>query len=295
VAELDGTGTVVSQFVYGTRINVPDYMIQGGNTYRFITDQLGSPRFVIESGTATAIEHIDYDEFGNVLSDNNSGFQPFGFAGGLYDSDTGLVRFGARDYDPQTGHWITKDPIGFGGGEANLYGYAFNDPINFIDPAGKWAGVDELVGGLIGGAVNTGAYVLGQLIKYHGNIHCLDGGDLSVASGIGFVAGFFATDTFGASVALGASANTAQYAAIQAIHGRTITGTGLAANALTGALGGAAGSGMKAAESSTIDNIARGPSRYTSQINPIDKAIDAAPRGALAGYISNADPDCGCR
>jgi RHS repeat-associated protein len=71
-----------------------------------------------------------------VLLDTNPGFQPFGFAGGLYDRDTGLVRFGARDYDPETGRWTAKDPILFEGGDANLYGYVQNDPVNWRDPPG---------------------------------------------------------------------------------------------------------------------------------------------------------------
>jgi RHS repeat-associated protein len=79
---------------------------------------------------------MDYDEFGNVLSDTAPGFQPFGFAGGLYDQQTGLVRFGARDYDAVTGRWTAKDPIRFGSGDTNLYGYTENDPINFIDTDG---------------------------------------------------------------------------------------------------------------------------------------------------------------
>ena len=58
-----------------------------------------------------------------------SPFQPFGFAGGIYDTDTKLVRFGARDYDPRVGRWTTKDPIRFAAG-VNLYGYALNDPVN---------------------------------------------------------------------------------------------------------------------------------------------------------------------
>ncbi|MEN8147447.1 MAG: RHS repeat-associated core domain-containing protein, partial [Campylobacterota bacterium] len=61
---------------------------------------------------------------------------PFGFAGGLYDPDTGLTRFGYRDYDAYTGKWTAKDPIGFDGGDSNLYGYVLGDPVNFLDPLG---------------------------------------------------------------------------------------------------------------------------------------------------------------
>jgi RHS repeat-associated protein len=80
-------------------------------------------------------QRIDYDEFGNVLRDTRPGFQPFGFQGGLYDRDTGLVRFGARDYDPTIGRWLTKDPLGFEAG-LNFYAFCGNDPVNRIDPFG---------------------------------------------------------------------------------------------------------------------------------------------------------------
>ena len=136
VAELDGSGNVVEQFVYGTRPNVPDYIIKGGVEYRVISDQIGSPVLIVNATTGAIAEQISYDAWGNVTSDSNPGFQPFGFAGGLYDTDTGLVHFGARDYDPQTGRWISKDPVLFNAGETSLYGYAANDPINFIDPTG---------------------------------------------------------------------------------------------------------------------------------------------------------------
>jgi RHS repeat-associated protein len=46
------------------------------------------------------------------------------------------VRFGARDYDPISGRWTAKDPIRFGGGQANLYSYVRQDPVNLIDPSG---------------------------------------------------------------------------------------------------------------------------------------------------------------
>ena len=150
VAELDGTGGVVSRFVYGTRGNAPDYLIKGGITYQIVSDHLGSPRLVINTSTGTVVQRIDYDEFGNITADTNPGFQPFGFAGGLYDQHTGLTRFGARDYDAQTGRWAAKDPIRFGGSglDANLYGYVEGDPINWIDPIGlikiKGAGKDPI-------------------------------------------------------------------------------------------------------------------------------------------------------
>ncbi|MCI0544360.1 MAG: RHS repeat protein, partial [Actinobacteria bacterium] len=139
VAELDGVGAVVSRFVYGTTGHVPDYMVRGGVTYRLISDHLGSVRLVVNAGDGTVAQRLDYDAFGRVLTDTNPGFQPFAFAGGLYEYQTGLVRFGARDYDPETGRWTAKDPIGFAGGDANLYGYVVADPINAMDPSGLWS------------------------------------------------------------------------------------------------------------------------------------------------------------
>ncbi|HSE99073.1 MAG TPA: RHS repeat-associated core domain-containing protein, partial [Blastocatellia bacterium] len=137
VAELDGSNQIVSLFIYGSQDHVPDYMIKGGVTYRIISDHLGSPRLVINVATGAVAQRIDYDEFGNVVMDTSPGFQPFGFAGGLYDRDTGLVRFGARDYDPETGRWTARDPILFAGGQANLYAYASNDPVNILDTDGQ--------------------------------------------------------------------------------------------------------------------------------------------------------------
>lgn len=136
VAQLDASNNVVSRFVYTHRSNVPAYMQRAGNTYRIITDRFGSVRLVVNEADGTIAQRIDYDAFGIVLNDTNPGFQPFGFAGGLYDSDTGLVRFGVRDYDSATGRWTSKDPILFAGGDTNLYRYSNGDPLNYRDPQG---------------------------------------------------------------------------------------------------------------------------------------------------------------
>ncbi len=136
-AQVDSVGSVVARFVYASRDNVPDYMVKNGVTYRLVADELGSVRLVVNGATGAIAQRIDYDEFGRpTLVVGSWDVQPFGFAGGLYDADTGLVRFGARDYDPTTARWTTKDPIGFAGGNTNLYGYAFNDPVNGLDPSG---------------------------------------------------------------------------------------------------------------------------------------------------------------
>jgi RHS repeat-associated protein len=115
---------------------VPDYVVKGGTTYRIVSDHLGSPRLVVNTTDDSVAQRLDYDEFGKVTQDTNPGFQPFGFAGGLYDRDTGLTRFGARDYDAQTARWTAKDIVRFRGRDSNLFGYAFSDPVNGFDPFG---------------------------------------------------------------------------------------------------------------------------------------------------------------
>jgi RHS repeat-associated protein len=136
VAELDGGGNMVAHFVYATRINVPDYMIKSGTTYRIVTDHLGSPRLVVETMSGNIVQRMDYDEFGTITVDTNPGFQPFGFSGGVYDSDTHLLHFDRRDYDSSIGRWLGKDPILFRGNDPNLYQYVLGEPINKTDPTG---------------------------------------------------------------------------------------------------------------------------------------------------------------
>jgi len=137
-AELDGSGSVVAQYIYGDKPNVPELILQDSKTYRVITDHLGSPVMVVNIEDATdVLFEARYDAWGNrtvLIGDEDA--VPFGFAGGMVDADTGLVRFGARDYDPAIGRWASKDPIRFEGGQTNIYAYVGNDPVNFTDLMG---------------------------------------------------------------------------------------------------------------------------------------------------------------
>jgi RHS repeat-associated protein len=153
-AEVDATGAVVTRYVYAMHAWVPSYMIRGGQTYAILTDAVGSVRLVVNSGTGDVVQRLEYDAYGRVLLDTNPGYQPFGFGGGFYEPLSGFVRLGARDYDAVVGRWTSKDPILFRAGDTNLYGYAWNDPINNIDPSG----LESLV---IMGAGAVGAISLG--------------------------------------------------------------------------------------------------------------------------------------
>jgi RHS repeat-associated protein len=141
VAELDGAGNVVARFVYAEGVNVPELMVTSTATYRLVKDHLGSVREVVDVATSTVAQTIRYDAWGRVLVDTNPGFQPFGFAGGLYDRETGLVRFGARDYDAKSGVWLDRDPLGLQQPDGpNLFAYSLNDPANRQDERGLFVG-----------------------------------------------------------------------------------------------------------------------------------------------------------
>ena len=135
LAVYNGADSLLMRFEYAES-RMPVAMISGGTTYYLTYDQVGSLRVVADS-TGNVVKLITYDSFGNIIDDTDPAFEvPFGFAGGLYDPDIELVRFGYRDYDPDVGRWTAKDPIFFAGGDTDLYGYVLNDPVNFIDPLG---------------------------------------------------------------------------------------------------------------------------------------------------------------
>ena len=175
-----GLGTV-SRFHYVGGAHSPDTMVRGGQTYRIVKDQLGSPRLVVNVADGTVAQQLEYDAFGVVTLDTNPGFQPFGFAGDLYDADTGLVRFGARDYDAQVGRWTAKDPIRWEGRQANFYVYVGNDPIDYIDPRGEFA----VVGFAIGAGISLGV----QLFANGGDFGKVDYSDVLISGAFGALSG----------------------------------------------------------------------------------------------------------
>jgi RHS repeat-associated protein len=119
--------------------NVPEFieLIDGSGSVtqrlRLVVNQVGTVQAVVDVATGEVVQRLEHDEFGRVLFDSNPWLQPFGFAGGLVDADTRLVRFGARDYEAVAGRWTARDPVRFVGGN-NSYLYLANEPVNRSDP-----------------------------------------------------------------------------------------------------------------------------------------------------------------
>jgi YD repeat-containing protein len=96
LAVYDGNDNLKARFVYADE-RLPVAMAVGGAIYTLVHDQVGSVRGVFDLG-GNLVKRIYYDSFGSIIADSNPAFAvPLGFAGGLHDRDTGLVRFGARD------------------------------------------------------------------------------------------------------------------------------------------------------------------------------------------------------
>ena len=83
------------------------------------------------------VAHFEYDPFGNLTVDDqgNAASFPYRFSTKPQDAVTGLYYYGYRYYDPMTGRWPSRDPIGERGG-INLYGFVGNDAVNGLDVLG---------------------------------------------------------------------------------------------------------------------------------------------------------------
>lgn len=114
-------------------------MERAGARYYVATDAAGTP-VVVADATGAVVKRIERDAFGALIADSAPAFAvPIGFAGGIDDPATGMVRFGARDHDPRSGRWTARDPLLLDGGQRNLYAYANSSPLSRRDPTGLWS------------------------------------------------------------------------------------------------------------------------------------------------------------
>ena len=125
--------------------------------------------------------HYEYDLFGNIqfqygpYAEQN----PFRFSTKYFDVETGLVDYGRRYYDPYLARWTSRDPIGELGG-LNLYGFVGNDPVNSIDPFGRFA----LSGPGFSGIKPNHFYEHGEHLEYYGTFFDPKSGEPTGMSGL---------------------------------------------------------------------------------------------------------------
>jgi RHS repeat-associated protein len=134
--QVDGGGTTKTYYTHGPGIDEPLARERNGNFSYYHADGLGSI-VAITGQSGNTVQRYDYDSFGNIVTISDPSFlQPYSYTGREWDEETGLYFYRARYYDPMVGRFISKDPIGFAGGDVNLYGYVQNNPVNWVDPSG---------------------------------------------------------------------------------------------------------------------------------------------------------------
>jgi RHS repeat-associated protein len=135
IAEYDENNRLIASYVHGPNIDEPLSAEIRRDWVYYHADGLGSIT-TLTSHMGNVLQKYDYDSFGNMRPAPRWIKQPFTYTGREFDQETGLYYYRARYYDAKVGRFITKDPIGFDGGDVNLYVYVGNNPINWIDPFG---------------------------------------------------------------------------------------------------------------------------------------------------------------
>ncbi len=157
--DTNGSGTMTvadlsHRYLWGPAVDqlLSDEQVTGvsepGTVVLPLTDNLGTVRDLaicnLTSGTTAVVNHLDYNSFGQLLSQTNPATGNaaavdclFGFTGRPLDTNTGLQNNGRRWYNASLGRWESPDPDGLAAGDTNLYRYVGNSPADETDPKGE--------------------------------------------------------------------------------------------------------------------------------------------------------------
>jgi RHS repeat-associated protein len=140
LAEADSSNTITRYYVHGAGLLAA--ITPADDLYCYHYDGVGNTVAITDS-SGTVVNSYDYSPFGMILAENESFAQPFKFVGklGVMAESNGFYYMRARYYDPVIGRFISEDPLGFDGGDVNLYVYGSNNPLLVVDPWGLEAGL----------------------------------------------------------------------------------------------------------------------------------------------------------
>jgi RHS repeat-associated protein len=152
IAETNQSGQMLAEYIY-----IGDQLLSvikpGESVYYYHNDHLGTPQVLTNNSQTIAWKAV-YTPFGEAVPSIQTVENPFRFPGQYHDQETGLHYNYFRYYNPQTGRYVTPDPIGLEGG-INLFAYAKNNPAKFIDPYGRIAIADDIAYALLAAGVYT--------------------------------------------------------------------------------------------------------------------------------------------
>jgi len=148
-AEIDSGGAFLRTYTWGTDLsgNLAGAGGVGGllftkmstetNRHAYGMDLNGNVTLLVSTATGAATATYDYGPFGEPLRESGeyAKLNPYRFSTKYTDDETGLLDYGHRYYDPVTGRWPSRDPIGEEGG-INLYGFVANDALGKMDMLG---------------------------------------------------------------------------------------------------------------------------------------------------------------
>ena len=166
LAETDASGNITAYYVYG--LGLISKITPSDETYYYHYDGLGNIVAMTDSA-GSVVNKYSYDAYGKVLSQVEAVSNPFKYVGlfGVIDEGNGLLYMRARYYDTAMRRFLNKDPIGFLGGDLNLYAYVRGNPVNWVDPWGLYLTISQQInvtlfssigstaGFLIGGALGS--------------------------------------------------------------------------------------------------------------------------------------------
>jgi RHS repeat-associated protein len=138
LAEANSSNVIMKYYIYGAGLMA---MAKATNeVYAYHYNATGNT-IAMTDDTEVVINSYAYTPFGILANENETEQQPFKFVGkyGVMTEPNGFYYMRARYYDTEVGRFISEDPIGFDGGDVNLYAYVGNNPIVFIDPFGLQA------------------------------------------------------------------------------------------------------------------------------------------------------------
>jgi RHS repeat-associated protein len=159
LAETDKRNQITRYYIHGAGLLAAATLDDAVYCYHY--DGIGSTVAITDEAGQVANSYA-YSPFGIILDASEKFAQPFKYVGqyGVMAEPNGLYYMRARYYDPDIGRFISEDPIGFGGGDVNLYAYVKNNPVNWIDPKGLYNDADYILDAIEGNPSHSdyGAY-----------------------------------------------------------------------------------------------------------------------------------------